>query len=190
MRPMRPAGSPWPLSRCHVRPASRDRYNPSAWPPLVKVHGMRLNCQMPANTSRPDSSCAMSETPLCAPTYSVFVQLLPPSDVRYTPRRALSRYGSPSAPTSAVDGSCGDTRILEIANASSSARCIHVAPPSVETQTPSPYEASLRGFASPVPTQIVLRSDGATASAPIAATGFCPQTSDHVAPPSVVFQTP
>ena len=37
---------------------------------------------------------------------------------------------------------------------------VHVAPPSVERQTPSPKPALLRSVASPEPTQITLGSDG------------------------------
>ena len=31
-----------------VRPPSRERYSPSAGPPLVAIHGLRRNCQIAA----------------------------------------------------------------------------------------------------------------------------------------------
>jgi len=49
---------------------------------------------------------------------------------------------------------------------------------------------SLRGFASPVPTQTVRWSFGSIASAPIDATPVASKTGDQVAPPFSVFQTP
>src|SRR5579871_893054 len=42
-----------------------------------------------------------------------------------------------------------------------------VLPPSVDLYTPSPYETELRGLFSPVPTQTMFRSEGATQTSPM-----------------------
>ncbi len=56
---------------------------------------------------------------------------------------------------------------------------------------PSPITSLSRiAQASPVPAHTMLGSDGATASAPIAATGMLSDTGVQWPPPSVVFQTP
>ena len=56
---------------------------------------------------------------------------------------------------------------------------------------PSPMTSLSRmAHASPVPAQTTLASDGATASAPMAATGMESETGVHRMPPSVVFHTP
>src|SRR5581483_6751380 len=56
---------------------------------------------------------------------------------------------------------------------------------------PSPITSLSRiAHASPVPAHTTLASDGATASAPIAATGIESDTGFHRMPPSVVFHTP
>ncbi len=99
----------------------------------------------------------MSEMPLCGPAYSVCCQVRPPSVVRYTPRSVLSRNGLPSAPTSATFGLRGLTSIREIEYECGSPSHFQCAPPSVVRQTPSPYDASLRGADSPVPTQTIVR---------------------------------
>ena len=46
-----PPGSPLPRRRCHVAPPSVDLKMPSSGPPLVKLHGTRRNCQIPAKTT-------------------------------------------------------------------------------------------------------------------------------------------
>src|ERR1700694_4583226 len=43
----------------------------------------------------------------------------------------------------------------------------HDLPPSIDLCTPSPYETELRGLFSPVPTQTMFLSDGATHTSPI-----------------------
>jgi hypothetical protein len=48
----------------------------------------------------------------------------------------------------------------------------------------------LRSFASPVPTQIVFASDGATATAPTAATASFSKIASKLPPLSAVFITP
>ena len=56
---------------------------------------------------------------------------------------------------------------------------------------PSPMTSLSRiAHASPVPAQTTFGSDGATASAPIAATGMLSDTGTQRPPPSVVFHTP
>ncbi len=67
---------------------------------------------------------------------------------------------------------------------------VHVSPPSVERQTPSPKPALLRSVASPVPTQRTRGSDGATATAPTEKICSSRQSGENVAPAFVVFQRP
>ncbi len=56
---------------------------------------------------------------------------------------------------------------------------------------PSPITSLSRtAHASPVPAQTTFGSEGATARAPIAATGMLSDTGCHRRPPSVVFHTP
>src|ERR1700680_3504412 len=191
MRPVSPTGSPWPVSFVHVIPLSVDRYRPPSGPPLSIVHGKRRYCHTPAKTTLGwNGSHARSDTPLRGPTYSVFVHVWPPSIVRKTPRASLSLNGSPSAPTSAIVGVFGSTRILEICEVLSSPRWRNVFPPSMESHTPSPHDTSLRGFGSPVPTHTKFLFDGAMAIAPIALTGSDSSTAFHVVPASVERQMP
>ena len=58
----------------------------------------------------------------------------------------------------------------------------------VDAVRPSPE--LLRSLASPVPTQTTLGSEGATATAPMEATGCLSKTGAKVAPAFTVFQTP
>src|SRR5579872_5141630 len=100
MRPVMPVGKPWPVSFDHVFQPSADLYNPSSGPPLVNVQGSRLKCQMPAYTTFPSfGSIARSDAPLWSLTKSVWLHVLPPSQVTYTPRSWLGPKTSPSAPT-------------------------------------------------------------------------------------------
>jgi hypothetical protein len=68
-------------------------------------------------------------------------------------------------------------------------RC-HDAPAFVDLNIPQPNEMWLRMNDSPVPAQTMLVSDGATASAPIDATGWSSKMGCQCAPPSFVFQIP
>src|SRR5579871_3112188 len=106
------------------------------------------------------------------------------------PRAVLFRYGLPTAATHTRRESRGSTTICAIAHVSRKPTLRQLRPPSCVTHTPSPYEASLRRFGSPVPTQTVSSSRGSIATAPIAPTASCGQTSLHVSPPLVVFHTP
>src|SRR5665213_458212 len=192
IRPSVSVGKPCPWIFAQVRPPSRERYKPSAAPPLVAIHGCRRNCQIAANTVLGAFGFqARSAAPLAGPTYSVFDQLRPPSAVTYTPRAGLSFHGSPSAPTIARRGFFGSTRIFEISAVSESPACVQCFAPSRVSHTPSPYETSLRGAASPVPTHTVLSSLGATAIAPIAPNfEAASQTGWNDEPPSLDLKTP
>src|ERR1700681_3616502 len=52
MRPSVSVGNPCPRIFDQLRPPSRERYSPSAGPPLVAIHGSRRNCQIEAKTVR------------------------------------------------------------------------------------------------------------------------------------------
>ncbi len=80
--------------------------------------------------------------------------------------------------------------MLEIRPASFSPLTCQVLPPSGEKYTPRPISTSLRGLASPVPTQTSFGFDGASATAPMDAASPCLNTLSHLMPLSVVFHTP
>ncbi len=69
-------------------------------------------------------------------------------------------------------------------------RCVHVFPASVDLYIPLPYEICDRMSDSPVPTYTTFAFDGATATAPIDATGCESKIGSQVRPALVVFQTP
>ena len=83
-------------------------------------------------------SCATSAAPVRASTYSVLVQVLPPSVVRYTPRSGLSLNSGPVAATSTVSGRVGWITMRAMRSVFSRPMRVHVSPPSVVLYTPSP----------------------------------------------------
>src|SRR5512136_88078 len=116
--------------------------------------------------------------------------VLPPSVVLYRPRSALGTQRSPIAATQAVFGSLGWTTMRAMVLLSASPTCVQAPPPSSDRYTPLPQLELLRSFASPVPTQTTFGSDGATATAPTAATGCSAKMASKVPPLSLVFITP
>src|SRR5690348_2411809 len=183
-------GNP-PPTLFQVRPPSVDFQMPPSVLPLTSVHGLRCMVHMPASsTFGLDGSISMSLAPVISLTYSTFFQFLPPSVVMNTPRVSLGFQGLPSTATYTVFGSCGLTTMLEISPASFSPLNCQVLPASGEKYTPRPIRTSLRGLASPVPTQTSFGLDGASATAPIDAASPCLNTLSHLMPLSVVFHTP
>src|SRR6266705_2909750 len=67
---------------------------------------------------------------------------------------------------------------------------VQLLPPSVDLYTPSPQYWERRLFFSPVPTQRMLLSEGATARSPTVSLPRPLETDCQVMPPLVVFQTP
>ncbi len=102
----------------------------------------------------------------------------------------LGTHRLPIAATYAVFGSVGETAMRAIVRVPSRPTCFHVEPPLVERHTPLPHCELFRSFASPVPTHTTLESLGATATAPMEATGWSAKTASKVAPSFVVFITP
>src|ERR1043165_10249088 len=136
-------------------------------------------------------SMLMSIPPAFGPRESTFLQVLPPSRVRNTPRSGFGPCAWPSAATYAMSGSCGCTRTLPMLRVFSSPRWVQVFPPSVERYTPSPCETLPRMHASPMPAYTTFGSDAATAIAPTDARLKKPSlTFRQYSPPSVVFHTP
>src|SRR4029450_13772918 len=117
-------------------------------------------------------------------------QLRPASVVLYRPRSPPGVHRSPVAATPAVPGSVGCTTTRAIARLCARPTCVQVAPASVERYTPLPQAELLRSFASPVPTHTTFGSDGATATAPMEATGCFSNTASNVAPFVLVFTRP
>lgn len=66
----------------------------------------------------------------------------------------------------------------------------HVFPAFADRKMPHPMEMWLRMNVSPVPAQTMLGSEGASAKAPIEATGCSSKIGFQWTPPSVVFQIP
>ena len=73
---------------------------------------------------------------------------------------------------------------------SSSPTCVHVLPPSVVFQTPSPWDTLPRMGYSPVPTYTTSGFDSLTPIAPIVPPKYLSVTGSQVLPPSVVLKTP
>src|SRR5690242_19200854 len=153
MRPRIPLGNPFPVSCFHVSPPSVDRYNPLPAPPLEKFHGCRRACHRAAYTIR--ASCGSKLTsiaPVFSSLYSTFVQDLPPSVLRNTPRSVFGPNAWPSAATSTMSGLAGSTMTAPICRLSRSPAWLQLLPPSLDLYTPSPQVMFPRGAASPVPT--------------------------------------
>src|SRR5689334_21473969 len=90
----------------------------------------------------------------------------------------------------ATFGFRGSTRMREIAYDCGKPARTQWRPLSVLRQTPSPYEASLRGADSPVPAHTTFGWFGAIATAPIAPTESAGHTSCQERPPFSVLKTP
>src|ERR1019366_7047517 len=121
---------------------------------------------------------------------STFFQLLPPSVERNTPRSALDAYRCPIAATNTTFGFFGSTAMRPMCCVSSSPMCDQLLPASVDLYMPLPYPIESRSVHSPVPTYTVSGADGATAIAPIDATGCESNTGVHTRPASTDFHTP
>src|SRR6201998_4863436 len=109
--------------------------------------------------------------------------------VRYTPRSGPLPQTRPSAATKTTSGFVGFTRMAEIWPTLSSPMNRQLAPASGEKYTPCPVTMSLRGLASPVPTQMRLGFEGATAMAPIEAEASFSKIGFQDSPPSLVLDT-
>src|SRR5437868_7943643 len=129
-------------------------------------------------------------TPVVWSTYKTFCQDLPPSMVRKTPRSGFGPQPCPMAPTKTMSELFGSITILEICPTSFNPMNRQLAPPSGERKTPCPVETSLRMLDSPVPTHTRFGLDGASAIAPIEATGCFSKMGFQLRPPSCVLKTP
>src|SRR5213076_1803746 len=89
-----------------------------------------------------------------------------------------------------MSGLVGCTRTREICCVSASPREVHVLPPSVVFQTPSPAETLPRIGYSPVPTYTTSGFDSETPIAPMVPPKYLSVAAAHVSPPSVVLKTP
>ena len=117
--------------------------------------------------------------------------VLPPSAERYTPRIGLGPKAWPNAAAYTRSALPGWTTIFAICPASRSPARVHVLPPSVERNMPSPGDTLPRSVCSPVPTYTTLGSASATATAPMEPALSWPSPNGrHDSPPSVVFHTP
>src|SRR6185437_4605331 len=186
-------GSPLAVVRCvQVCPLSCEMYTPLPGPPLSSAQVRTLNCQVPASTvSGWPGSMLSPLQPVSSLTNSVCFQVLPPSVVRNTPRSRCGAAPEPSAQTSTLSVSFGLIRISAIRPVFGNPMCFQVVPPSVDLYTPSPTMSLGRiVHGSPVPTQTVSWSAGATAIAPIADVSCSSKTGLKVCPPSVDFHSP
>src|SRR5205085_7480331 len=92
--------------------------------------------------------------------------------------------------TNTTSGFFGSTATFPMCCVSSRPRCVHVLPASVDLYMPLPKPTESRSVDSPLPTYTTSGFDGATASAPIDATGCESKIGIHVRPALIVFQTP
>src|ERR1051326_1574102 len=67
---------------------------------------------------------------------------------------------------------------------------LHVLPPSIDLYRPSPDDTLLRALASPVPTQTMSGSEGATATSPSDTLASFSKTAVQLVPLLVVFHNP
>src|SRR6185312_56624 len=190
MRPYGPSGRP-SCSRVHVSPPSVERQSPLPFPPFSRFHGKRRTCHMPAKSTLGLPGCiTRSLVPVVSFTNNTFFHVLPPSVVRNTPRSALGFHTLPMAATNTRSALVGSMTIREIWPASLSPMKCQLWPASVERYTPCPFTTSLRMLPSPVPTHTMFGLFGASAIAPIDASGSFSNTAFHVMPPSSVLNTP
>src|SRR6266850_1718197 len=89
-----------------------------------------------------------------------------------------------------MSGLVGCTRTREICCVSASPSEVHVLPPSVVFQTPSPAATLPRMGYSPVPTYTMSGFDSETPIAPMVPPKYLSVDAAHVSPPSVVLNTP
>src|SRR5436190_24362757 len=89
-----------------------------------------------------------------------------------------------------MSGLVGCTRTREICCVSASPREVHVLPPSLVFQTPSPAATLRRLGYSPVPTYTMSGFDSETPIAPIGPPKYLSATGVHVCAPSPLFKTP
>src|SRR5437867_12894759 len=89
-----------------------------------------------------------------------------------------------------MSGFVGWTRTREICCVSARPRKVHVLPPSVVLNTPSPRETLPRIAYSPVPTYTTSGFDSLTPIAPMVPPKYLSAAGSQVAPPSVVLKTP
>src|SRR5881628_3693729 len=89
-----------------------------------------------------------------------------------------------------MSGLVGCTRTREICCVSASPTEVHVLPPSVVFQTPSPCETFPRIGYSPVPTYTMSGFDSLTPIPPIVPPKYLSVAGSQVLPPSVVLNTP
>src|SRR2546421_10461867 len=89
-----------------------------------------------------------------------------------------------------MSGLVGWTRTRAICCVSARPRRVHVLPPSVVFQTPSPWDTLPRMGYSPVPTYTTSGFDSLTPIAPIVPPKYLSVTGSQVLPPSVVLKTP
>src|SRR5438067_5995249 len=89
-----------------------------------------------------------------------------------------------------MSGLVGWTRTRAICCVSASPSEVHVLPPSVVFQTPSPWDTSPRIGNSPVPTYTTSGFDSETPIAPMVPPKYLSVTGTQVSPPSVVLKTP
>src|SRR3989442_7314718 len=89
-----------------------------------------------------------------------------------------------------MSGVVGWTRTRAICCVSASPSEVHVLPPSVVFQTPSPCDTLPRIGNSPVPTYTMSGFDSETPIAPIVPPKYLSVMGSHVLPPSVLLKTP
>src|SRR5207248_8881436 len=89
-----------------------------------------------------------------------------------------------------MSGLVGWTRTRAICCVSARPREVHVLPPSVVFQTPSPWDTLPRMGYSPVPTYTMSGFDSLTPTPPIVPPKYLSVTGSQVSPPSVVLNTP
>src|SRR6266496_5011227 len=89
-----------------------------------------------------------------------------------------------------MSGLVGWTRTRAICCVSASPSEVHVLPPSVVFQTPSPWDTLPRIGNSPVPTYTTSGFDSETPIAPMVPPKYLSVTGSQVLPPSVLLKTP
>ena len=165
---------------------------PPALPPLVIPHGLMITSHIPAmSTLGFFASIERLEHPVFTSTKAMRFHVAPPSVVLKTPRSSCGPVALPNAQTKTTWALSGCTMMREMRPLSLSPMFCQVAPASVDLYTPSPMMSDSRtAHPSPVPAHTTFVLLCATASAPMACTGWLSKMGRKVVPPSVVFQTP
>src|SRR5438093_3584943 len=135
--PMRPmmglTGRPLPDSFVHVFAPSVVFHKPLPGPPPLKPQGVRRRWYDAAmSTSGFDGFMATSVNPVFSSMNFVFVQVLPPSVVLYSPRSWFGPNKCPSAATYAMSGSFGWTTMRAMLCVSLSPMVSKLFPPSID----------------------------------------------------------